>query len=566
MAEACRDHLDPERKANVRSLHEGCATMTFLWFFIAVAALGGAGYLGYRLLILRRKHARTEEYLRKYKDYANKLKTEADRLAKYKGIADADEKAAEVRRTAEAELQAARQDAANAVLQAWQEADATVAAAKEQARALREDATGRLDSATVQAGKIVEQANKHAEEIGGKAYDAVKNAELYEKTAKAMKNIIDGYGDRYIIPTHSLLDDLAEDFGHTQAGQNLRNAREGSKLMIQNGTAATCDYVEASRRDTAVSFVIDAFNGKVDSILSRVRSDNAGTLEQQIRDAFTLVNFNGKAFRQARITEEYLAARLDELKWAAVAQQLKLEEREEQQRIKEQMREEAKARREYERAMREAAKEEDLLRKAMEKAQQQIAHATAEQKAKYEQQLAELELKLKEAEERNQRAISMAQQTKKGHVYIISNVGAFGKDVLKIGLTRRLEPLDRVRELGDSSVPFAFDVHALILSDDAPTLESQLHKHFLLMQVNKVNYRKEFFRASLKEIRQEVEKLGVEAKWTMRAEAREYRETLAIEKAIEGDPAAREAWLNRQLDFDAVGALPAEGVDEEERE
>jgi len=359
---------------------------------------------------------------------------------------------------------------------------------------------------------------------------------------------------------------LAEDFGHTQAGQNLRNARERSKLMIQNGTAATCDYVEASRRDTAVSFVIDAFNGKVDSILSRVRSDNAGTLEQQIRDAFTLVNFNGKAFRQARITEEYLAARLDELKWAAVAQQLKLEEREEQQRIKEQMREEAKARREYERAMREAAKEEDLLRKAMEKAQQQIAHATAEQKAKYEQQLAELELKLKEAEERNQRAISMAQQTKKGHVYIISNVGAFGKDVLKIGLTRRLEPLDRVRELGDSSVPFAFDVHALILSDDAPTLESQLHKHFLLMQVNKVNYRKEFFRASLKEIRQEVEKLGVEAKWTMRAEAREYRETLAIEKAIEGDPAAREAWLNRQLDFDAVGALPAEGVDEEERE
>lgn len=537
--------------------------MGFFWFFIAVMALGGAGYLAYRLLMLQRAHATTEENLHKVKSVARKLKAAVERLAQYKGIADADHRAAEIRRTAEAQLEAAKQEAGGVVAQAKHEADATVASAKEQAKKLREDAKARLNAATVQASQIAERANKRAEEIAGKAYDAVKNAELYEKTAKAMKNIIDGYGDRYIIPTHSLLDDLAEDFGHTEAGRNLKNARDRSKLMIQNGTAAACDYVQASRRDTAVSFVIDAFNGKVDSILSRVRSDNAGTLEQQIRDAFTLVNFNGKAFRQARITEQYLAARLDELKWAAVAQQLKLQEREEQRRIKQQMREEAKARREYERAMREATKEEDMLRKAMEKAKQQVAQATAEQKARFEQQLADLEQKLKEAEERNQRARSMAQQTKKGHVYIISNVGSFGEDVLKIGLTRRLEPLDRIRELGDSSVPFSFDVHALIMSDDAPDLESQLQKHFRLMQVNKVNWRKEFFRASLKDIREELERLGVEAKWTMMAEAREYRETLAIEKAIESDPAAREAWLTRQLDLDAVGAVLAEDDEEE---
>ena len=137
-------------------------------------------------------------------------------------------------------------------------------------------------------------------------------------------------------------------------------------------------------------------------------------------------------------------------------------------------------------------------------------------------------------------------------------------DALKIGLTRRLEPLDRIRELGDSSVPFSFDVHAIIMSDNAPALESQLQKHFRLMQVNKVNWRKEFFRASLKDVREELEKLGVEAKWTMMAEAREYRETLAIEKAIESDPAAREAWLTRQLDFDAVGAMLTEDEEEEE--
>jgi hypothetical protein len=275
-------------------------------------------------------------------------------------------------------------------------------------------------------------------------------------------------------------------------------------------------------------------------------------LGQEIRDAFTLVNLNGKAFREARITEEYLSARLAELKWAAISQQLRLEEREEQRRIKEQIREEEKVRRECERAMRDAAKDEDLLRKAMEKAQQQIEKASAEQKVKYEQQLLELTQKLKEAEERSQRALSMAQQTKRGHVYVISNIGSFGENVYKIGLTRRLEPLDRIRELGDSSVPFAFDVHALLFSEDAPALETRLHRHFLLMQINKVNFRKEFFRTDVKDIRNELEKLGITANWTMTAEAAEYRESLAIEKAIAENPTMRESWLRRQLEFETM--------------
>jgi hypothetical protein len=233
--------------------------------------------------------------------------------------------------------------------------------------------------------------------------------------------------------------------------------------MVRSDTAATCEYVEINRRTTAIRFVIDAFNGKVDSILSRVKHDNAGTLEQEIRDAFTLVNYNGTAFRDARIRPEYLDARLVELKWAVIVQQLRQDEKEEQQRIKEQIREEEKARREYEQAVKDAARDEELLRKAMEKALLKVQQATDAQKAIYEQQLVDLSEKLRQAEERSQRALSMAQQTKRGHVYIISNVGSFGPDVYKIGLTRRLEPLDRVRELGDSSVPFAFDVHALIL-------------------------------------------------------------------------------------------------------
>jgi flagellar biosynthesis GTPase FlhF len=311
--------------------------------------------------------------------------------------------------------------------------------------------------------------------------------------------------------------------------------------------------------------VLDAFNGKVDSIPSRVKSDNAGKLEQEIRDAFAIVNLGGEAFRNARITDEYLSARLEELKWGAVAQELKRQEQEEQRRIREQIREEERAQREFERAMREAAKEEDVIKRAMAKAQEQIEKANAEQRVKYELQLQELSIKLQAAEEKNQRALSMAQQTRRGHVYIISNVGSLGENVYKIGLTRRLDPLDRIYELGDSSVPFEFDVHALIMSEDAPALEHQLHKHFVLNQVNKVNHRKEFFRANLTDIRREIEGLGMNAHWTMLAEAREYRETLAIEKLIESDPVARESWLNRQLTLEPAGAkgLLAEAIEEQ---
>ena len=143
-------------------------------------------------------------------------------------------------------------------------------------------------------------------------------------------------------------------------------------------------------------------------------------------------------------------------------------------------------------------------------------------------QLAALQEKLTEAEARSQRALSMAQQTRSGHVYVISNVGSFGEDVFKIGMTRRLEPLDRVRELGDASVPFAFDVHAMIYSEDAPALENALHRKFNELRLNKVNPRKEFFRVNLGDIRAATQEMGLTAQFTMLAQAQEYRESLAM--------------------------------------
>jgi seryl-tRNA synthetase len=446
----------------------------------------------------------------------------------------------------------AKRDAQALAVQAKAEVEQMRSQAAQALKTTQDRVDSMMRSANREAETVVANANKRAQEIAGDAFQAVQNAERFERAAKAMKNIIEGYGDQWVIPSRSLLDDLAEEYAFAEAGTELKNARDRTRLMVKNGTAATCDYVEENRRETAVRFVVDAFNGKVDSILSRTKHDNVGTLTQEIRDAFTLVNHNGAAFRNARVVDTYLDARLTELRWAAIAQELKLRDREEQRRIKEQIREEEKAQREFERSLREAAKEEEMLRKAMDKIQDQVAKASEAQRQKYEGQLAELADRLRKVEEERQRAKSMAEQTKTGHVYVISNIGSFGEDVFKIGLTRRLEPLDRVRELGDASVPFAFDVHAMIPSNDAPALELALHKHFLAAQMNKVNPRKEFFRVPLAVIREEIDGLRVTAKWTIAAEAKEYRETLALEKTLKADPEKKKAWLREHENADEI--------------
>jgi hypothetical protein len=347
-----------------------------------------------------------------------------------------------------------------------------------------------------------------------------------------------------------LLDDLAGDFGHTQAGEALKAAREHTRRMVEQKLAATCNYEEPDRRERANRFVVDAFNGRVDAILTRSKHDNYGTLEQEIRDAFSLVNLNGLTFRDARILPAYLDARLAELKSAVVVQELKLKAREEQRRIQEQMREEEKVRREQERAIKEAQDKEDAIESALVKARLEAAHATAQERAKFDAQIAELSQQLAEAVAVKQRELSMAQLTRAGNVYIISNIGSFGEEVFKIGMTRRRDPMDRVWELSDASVPFDYDVHAMIQTDDAPALEGMLHDAFDDLRINKVNGRKEFFRLPLDKIRALTVEKGFNVTFTMAAEAREYRETMALEKM---SPADREKYHFRKTDGNGDG-------------
>lgn len=174
-----------------------------------------------------------------------------------------------------------------------------------------------------------------------------------------------------------------------------------------------------------------------------------------------------------------------------------------------------------------------MYQDALELAQKELDTSSDDGKEKLISKIALLEKLLQEAMENEKRAQSMAEQTRRGHVYVISNIGSFGKDVYKIGLTRRLEPLDRVKELNDASVPFKFDVHAMIYSEDAPALETKLHHEFTQFRVNQVNHRKEFFKVDLLDIRNKIIELtGNDTNFKVTAIAEDYYETLKMNKEL----------------------------------
>lgn len=195
-------------------------------------------------------------------------------------------------------------------------------------------------------------------------------------------------------------------------------------------------------------------------------------------------------------------------------------EREEQARIRAQIREEQKLEREVQREQARIDHERAVLQEALERA---LATAADQHSAEIES----LKARLAEAEEK-QRAISQAQLTKAGYVYVISNIGSFGEGIYKIGMTRRLEPHDRVRELGDASVPFPFDVHMMISCNNAPELENALHRQLFKQQVNRTNPRKEFFRADFETIVGIVREQHGEVEYVADAEALEYRQSVAM--------------------------------------
>ena len=248
----------------------------------------------------------------------------------------------------------------------------------------------------------------------------------------------------------------------------------------------------------------------------------------QLTKAFQTIN-NIFATDFIALDKQVLEMQLKELNLTYSYQQKKAQEQEEQKAIRAQMIEEEKVRREIEREKAKVEKEEAQFKNEINKLMKYLTKATEIEKQLYVDKIKELEDKVKLLEKDKENILQREQNTRAGYVYIISNIGSFGENIYKIGMTRRLEPMDRVKELGDASVPFEFDVHAMIFSEDAPTLETILHNTFKDNQVNLVNPRKEFYNVSLADIEKVVkENYNATVTFTQIAEAAQYRESVRI--------------------------------------
>jgi hypothetical protein len=327
------------------------------------------------------------------------------------------------------------------------------------------------------------------------------------------------------------------DFGDPERyRQAIVAKRDEQKAMIRAKSAVRCDtqwQVEGSKSkgETMVNrqmkLTLRAFNNECEAAIANVRWNNVETMERRISNAAEQID-KANASLNMRIEPSYVRLKLEEL-W------LTHEHREAIKAEREERAEAARLQREEQRLIRDAEKaeaEETRYQALLDKARAEATSATGDQLAKLQARIASLSADLAAAHAESERARAMAEMTRTGFVYVISNVGSFGEDVVKIGLTRRLDPDDRVRELGDASVPFAFDTHAMIYSNDAPTLEAALHGAFGERRVNAANTRKEFFRVSLEEVEQAVARLAPDANFMKDREAQEYHETLARRRQL----------------------------------
>ena len=317
---------------------------------------------------------------------------------------------------------------------------------------------------------------------------------------------------------------------------SLVSLRERERALIHDGKAAVCPLnwtVGDSRKEGErmvkqnIKLVLRAFNGECEAARADVSWNNMGKMVERINKSCEAVN-KLSGVLQVTITSEYLDLKLNELRLTHEYEECKYRDKEEQRRIREQIREEERAQREFEKAEQDAEEDEERYQKALTRAQEEAAKATGAALEKLTAQVSAFEAKLDEARKKKERAISRAQLTKSGFVYVISNVGSFGEKVYKIGMTRRLEPMERILELGGASVPFRFDLHAMLYSDNAPELEFALHQLFADRRLNLVNPRREFYReVELDEIEGFVKQKGLSAQFIKEVEAREYRQTVS---------------------------------------
>ena len=370
-------------------------------------------------------------------------------------------------------------------------------------------------------------------------YLALRNQKSLAAEIEEKEEVIEKYKNK----------DIAREVEHNNLKNELRQIIEINRIKSKEILGKAVDFAfdfetifreqHHSAQEEIQKVLDDTYRYKRKTLLASVTLRNFEKKLEDIR--------REKAIYQTLIAKYDFFQLHDHSDWKMVEKEFRdkvlelqaaQDERDAQNEIKRQMREERQRAEELERQQQEAeAKEQELeaRRKAVEEA---LLAADEEHRQELEETRRQLEQEIEDVHKQYERAKSMAQMTKQGHVYVISNIGSFGENVFKIGMTRRLEPLDRVSELSGASVPFEFDVHAMISCDDAPALEYALHNKLSSERMNKVNLRKEFFKTDLNKIIQCVEEHHGKIEYVADPAALQYYRSLEI---------AEEAQNNKEL-------------------
>lgn len=326
-----------------------------------------------------------------------------------------------------------------------------------------------------------------------------------------------------------------------QYKSRLAEIRAKQKDLVKKKQAATGSEAWTVNKDVAKGrkmvsdtqkLLLRAFNNECDEIIGKVKFNNIEASIKRIIASRESISKLGQIM-SISITPEYYNLKIEELHLSYEYQVKKQEEKEEQKRIREELREQEKLRKEIEEARKKISKDIQHHENALKQMQERLKSERDEsERLILQERIADISGALQGLNS-DMRTIDYREANQKaGYVYIISNIGSFGENVYKIGMTRRLEPMDRIEELGDASVPFRFDVHAMIFSDDAPKLENALHHAFEKNKLNMVNHRREFFKVSLDEIKRVIrENYDKTVEFVDIPDAEQYRQSILIRKA-----------------------------------
>ena len=391
------------------------------------------------------------------------------------------------------------------------------------------DLQHKINDFNKQLSSLESELNKKKQEIEAKS----------KELDKISKDIIT-FSDEVLVQEYGLYQPRYNFMSSDVYKERLTSIRARQKEMIKKNIAVSgsTDWTVNNNKAKGRKMVNDmkklllrAFNSECDETIGKVKYNNFEVSKRKILKSAEQIQKLGTVMN-VYITQAYINSKIDELYLSFEYQQKKQEEKEEKRELRAQQREEAKLKKEIEEKRKKIKKEQTHYQQALKNLLSQIKeHGETEdliaKKAELETELSNIDKSIKDIDyrEANQKA---------GYVYVISNVGSFGENIYKIGMTRRLEPQDRVDELGDASVPFKFDVHAMIFSDNAPALEAALHRAFEDRKLNMVNTRREFFYVTLDEIKQVVkENFDKTVEFIDFPDAEQYRTSLKMREQLQ---------------------------------